>query len=492
MKRISEIIGELPVKASHGDLSTLIREIQYDSRKVGKDDIFIAIRGFQQDGHGYIQQAYERGCRAFIVEEIPPLEDAVIVQVKDTRRWLPFFARNYYENVVDELKNVGITGTNGKTTTAYLLHSILKEAGWKPGLISTVEYIIGDKHFRAERTTPESLDLHRTFYDMYRHGHKSVVMEVSSHALALYRAAGVPFCAAVFTNLGHDHLDFHKTKEKYFLAKKRLFDGLEQNDRAIVNLDDPYSKRILKDTRGDVFTFSMKEPSATVYLKSYRVLSDGMSITLQVPSGEIFFTTPLVGKFSVYNIMAAATCALSLGLMEEHVVRGIEALESVPGRGEKYASDQGFRVYIDYAHSPEALQRMLEALLEFKPPRLTVVFGCGGDRDKAKRPKMGKIAEDYADRVFLTNDNPRSENPLKIIEQIQEGIYDKSRVQVIPDRKEAIETALKQAEKNEIVLIAGKGHETYQEFANGRIHFDDHEVVKKILTPAAKRSSGDA
>jgi UDP-N-acetylmuramyl-tripeptide synthetase len=491
MKRISEIIGKLPVEAVQGDLSTVIREIQYDSRKVSKDDVFIAIRGFQQDGHQYIRTAYEKGCRAFIVEEMPPIDDAVIVQVKDTRRWLPFIARNYYENVVDEMKNVGITGTNGKTTTAYLLYSILKEAGWKPGLISTVEYIIGEQRFPSLRTTPESLDLHRTFYDMYRQGLKNVVVEVSSHALALHRTAGIHFLAAVFTNLGHDHLDFHKTKEKYFLAKKKLFDELHENDRAIVNIDDPYSERILKDTEGDVFTYSQKDPSATVYLKFYQMLAEGMSIILKVPSGEMFCTTPLVGKFNIYNIMAATATALSLGLLEEHVIRGIEALINIPGRCERYVSPAGFRVYVDYAHSPEALQRMLEALLEFKPPRLTVVFGCGGDRDVEKRPRMGKIAEDYADKIFLTNDNPRSENPLKIIEQIQGGIYDKSKVLVIPDRREAIETVLKQARKNEIVLIAGKGHETYQEFADGKIHFDDHEVVRKILTPTATDSFGN-
>jgi UDP-N-acetylmuramoyl-L-alanyl-D-glutamate--2,6-diaminopimelate ligase len=492
MKRISEIIGELPVEAVQGDISTLIREIQYDSRKVSKEDIFIAIRGFQQDGHQYIQTAYEKGCRAFIVENMPPIEDAVIVQVKDTRRWLPFFARNYYENVANELKNVGITGTNGKTTTAYLLFSILKEAGWKPGLLSTVEYIIGEQHLPSVRTTPESLDLHRTFYEMYRHGLKSVVLEVSSHALALHRTAGIHFLSAVFTNLGHDHLDFHKTKEKYFLSKKKLFDGLHENDRAVINIDDPYSQRILKDTEGDVFSYSMKDPSATICLKSYQMLAEGMSVTLKVPSGEMFCTTSLVGKFNIYNVMAATATALSMGLLEEHVIPGIESVTYIPGRCERFLSSAGFRVYIDYAHSPEALQRMLEVLLEFKPPRLTVVFGCGGDRDVKKRPWMGKIAEDYADKIFLTNDNPRTEDPLKIIEQIQGGIYDKSKVQVFPDRREAIETALKQARKNEIVLIAGKGHETYQEFAHGKIHFDDREVVRKILTPAVKSTSGSA
>lgn len=485
MKRISEIMGDLPVISARGDLSTIVRDIQYDSRKVAKEDIFIAIRGLRQDGHRFIQQVYERGCRAFIVEEMPAIEGAVIVQVKDTRRWLPFIARNFYENAVEELKIVGITGTNGKTTTAYLLHSILREASWKPGLISTVETVIGEQRTPSERTTPESLDLHRTFYDMHRQGHKSVVMEVSSHALALHRTDGVPFRAAVFTNLGHDHLDFHKTMEKYFLAKKKLFDNLQENDRAVVNLDDPYSRRILQSSKGDAFTYSFSDPEATVRLKSYQVLSEGMFVTLATPSGEMFFSSALVGRFNIYNLMAAATAAISLGLLEEYITRGIEKLRRVPGRSEKYLSARGYRVYIDYAHSPDALQRMLEALLEFKPPRLTVVFGCGGERDAEKRPRMGKIAEDYADRVILTNDNPRGEDPEKILEQIQSGIYDRAKVQVIPDRRAAIETALKQARKNEIILIAGKGHETYQEFAGKKVHFDDHEVVEQFLAGEA-------
>lgn len=485
MKRISEILGDLPVVNTRGDLSTIVRDIHYDSRKVGKEDLFIAIRGLRQDGHRFIQPLYEQGCRAFIVEEMPAIEDGVIVQVKDTRRWLPFIARNFYENVVEELKIVGITGTNGKTTTAYLLHSILQEASWKPGLISTVETIIGEQRTPSERTTPESLDLHRTFYDMHHQGHKSVVMEVSSHALALHRTDGVPFRAAVFTNLGHDHLDFHQTVEKYFLAKKKLFDSLQENDRAVVNLDDPYSRRILQSTKGDAFTYSLSDPQATVRLKSYQLLSEGMSVTLATPSGEMFFTTALVGRFNIYNLMAAATTAISLGLLEKYIIRGIEKLRRVPGRSEKYLSPRGYRVYIDYAHSPDALQRMLEALLEFKPPRLTVVFGCGGERDAEKRPRMGKIAEDYADRVVLTNDNPRGEDPEKILEQIQSGIYDRAKVQVIPDRRAAIETALKQARKNEIILIAGKGHETYQEFAGKKIHFDDHEVVEQFLAGEA-------
>ncbi len=481
MKRLAEIIGDLPTLTVRGDLSTLVKDLQYDSRKVTPGDAFVAIRGFQQDGHAFIPQAYQKGCRVFIVEEIPDIKDAVIVQVKDTRRWLPFLARNFFGRVAEQLKIIGITGTNGKTTTAYLLHAILTEAGWKPGLITTVETVIGKERIPAERTTPEALDLHRLFYRMYRKKCKSVVMEVSSHALALHRVDGIPFRAAVFTNLGRDHLDFHKSMGNYFLAKRRLFEHLGQNDRAILNLDDPRSRHIMEKTEGDILTFSMHRPEATTILENYQMLGDGMSLELKVPSGKLFCTTSLPGKFNIYNIMAAVTTALSLGITEEKIVKGIESVTSIPGRSERFVSPKGFRVYIDYAHTPEGLQRILEALLEFQPAHLTVVFGCGGDRDRGKRPIMGKIAEDYADRIILTNDNPRSEDPLNIIEEIKSGIYDTAKVRVIPERKKAIETALQEAGKNEIVLIAGKGHENYQEFADRRIPFDDREVVKSIL-----------
>lgn len=482
MKRISELMTDLPVKEVRGDLSTLIREVQYDSRKVMPQDIFVAIRGYEHDGHAYIPQAYEQGCRAFVVESkknVP--EDAVCVQVRNTRRQLPFIARNFYENTVKDLKVIGITGTNGKTTTAYLIHSILNAAHWKPGLISTVETIVGKNHYAAERTTPESLDLHRAFYEMYRQRSKSAVMEVSSHALALHRVDAVPFVAAVFTYLGHDHLDFHRTKEKYFLAKKKLFDGLGQNDRAIVNLDDPYSQRIIRDTEGDVFTYSMKDPGATVYLNNVQMLPDGMALQLKLPSGDFRCTTHLAGKFNIYNVLAAAACAVSLGLQEEFILKGIEALENIPGRCEKFISEKGFKVYVDYAHTPDALQRILEALLAFKPHKLTVVFGCGGDRDRTKRPMMGKIAEDYADRIILTSDNPRSEDPLAILNEIKAGIFDQAKVAVIENRREAIEVALAEAVKKEIVLIAGKGHENYQVLADKVVHCDDREIVSDLI-----------
>ncbi len=482
IKRVADIIAGLPVLQVIGNAAIPVRSLQYDSRKAGKDDAFVAVPGFTADGHDFIETAYRQGCRVFFVERIPPgLKDAVIVQVQNTRQGLAYLARNFYDRAAEALKTVGITGTDGKTTTAYLTYSILQAASWKPGLISTVETRVGEQRMPSERTTPESLDLHQLFYDMYRQGLKSVVMEVSAHALSLHRVEGVPFAAAVFTNLGHDHLDFYPTRENYFLAKKRLFDGLGKFDRAIINLDDPYGQRIIADTPGDVHTFSLENPAATVTMRDYQMLPNGIAVRLDTPAGELFYSTPFVGKFNIYNVMAAVTTALALGIQPPEIARGMETMLTVPGRCEKWVSPAGYRVFIDYAHTPEALQRMLEALLEFSPQRLTVVFGCGGDRDTAKRPKMGKIAEDYADQIILTNDNPRTEAPGKIFDDILRGIYERSKVRIIPDRRAAIETAISQAVRNEIILIAGKGHEDYQEFAHRREPFSDREVVEKLI-----------
>lgn len=482
MKYVKEILDGLAVVKTKGDLSRTIKDIQYDSRLVNPEDAFIAIRGTKHDGHFFISDLYKRGCRVFVVEEIPaPSPNAVFVQVKDTRLALPTLAINFFDRAAHKLKITGITGTNGKTTCAYLVHSILNQAHWKPGLISTIEYIIKEKQIPAQRTTPESLDLHRLFYEMYQTHLKSVVMEVSSHALAMHRTDGISFNSAVFTNIGHDHLDFHKDMEHYFLAKKKLFDELPESSSAVINLDDPYSERIVKDSGAEVFTYSYSNENATVSVKSCQTLTDGTSVTFEIPAGLLTINSFLIGKFNVYNLMAAVTAAISLGLQNEFIIRGIEALQNVPGRCERFNLPNGAKVFIDYAHTPDALKRVLQALLEFKPEKLILVFGCGGDRDIDKRPMIGKIAEDYADVVFITSDNPRSEKPEQIIDQIKKGIFDHSKINVYPDRKEAIYKALESSDSDNVVLIAGKGHENYQEFAEGRVYFDDREVVKSFI-----------
>lgn len=482
MKYIKEIIEGLPDVEIRGAATRMIEEIRYDSRRVTAADAFVAVRGMKSDGHRFVKDAYDRGCRVFVVEDIPDsFEDAVFVKVSDTRRALPHLAFNLFDRVVTKLKIIGITGTNGKTTCAYLLHSILEQAHWKPGLISTIEYIIGDKHISAQRTTPESLDLHRLFHKMYANRLKSAVMEVSSHALTLHRTDGIPFSAAVFTNMAHDHLDFHGNMENYFLAKRKLFSGLADSSRAILNIDDPYAERIKNQTLAEIFTYSYSSADATVSMKDYQPLPNGVMVSFRVPGGTLTVRSGLIGQFNVYNLLAVVTAAISLGLQDEFIISGIESLRRVPGRSERYELPNGAVAFIDYAHTPDALKRILRALIESKPKRIIVVFGCGGDRDFEKRPLMGKIAEDYADAVILTNDNPRSEKPEEIIAQIQKGIFDQSKVEVYPDRKEAILKALAMAGSKDMILIAGKGHENYQEFADRRIHFDDREVVKTFI-----------
>jgi UDP-N-acetylmuramoyl-L-alanyl-D-glutamate--2,6-diaminopimelate ligase len=482
MKYIKEIIEGLPIVEIRGDITRTIEDIKYDSRKVNAADAFVAIRGMKQDGHRFVNDVYEKGCRAFIVEDIPEaFKEAVFIKVSDTRRALPHLALNLFDRVVTKLKIIGITGTNGKTTCAYLLHSILEQAHWKPGLISTIEYIIKDKHISAHRTTPESLDLHRLLHRMHANHLKSAVMEVSSHALTLHRTDDIPFSAAVFTNMGHDHLDFHGNMENYFLAKKKLFDGLAETSRAILNMDDPYTERMKRNTAAEIFTYSYSDANATVSVKSHQAVANGVTVSLRIPGGSLTVQSDLIGKHNVYNLLAVVTAAISLGLQNEFIIKGIESLPRVPGRSERFEMPNGAVAFIDYAHTPDALKRILQALMESKPKRIIVVFGCGGDRDFEKRPLMGKIAEDYADVVILTNDNPRSERPEAIIEQIKTGIFDQSKVEVYPDRKEAISDALAMADSKDMILIAGKGHENYQEFADRRIHFDDREVVKSFI-----------
>ncbi len=481
MMELEKILQTIEVQEVSGDTGRFVRDIQYDSRRVEPDHAFVAIRGYQTDGHRFISQAYRNGARVFFTEEPVELPDATVVRVADTRRALAQIARVFFHTPDRKLKIVGITGTNGKTTTAYLLHSILRAAHWKPGLLSTIEYFAGEGWIPAQRTTPESLDIFRLFGRMVRSGLKSVVMEVSSHALSLHRVEGIFFEACVFTNLGRDHLDFHGDMDTYFLAKRKLFENLSENQKVILNADDPYSEKIEEITGGEVFTYSRQLPSATVRYLSHQVVRDGMQIRLMVPAGELYVETSLLGDFNIYNIMAAVTTAVALGLQENFISTGIRKLRRIPGRCEHYPAPGGISVYLDYAHTPEGLRNILQAVWETRPNSLIVVFGAGGDRDRGKRPQMGKAAEDFADRIILTNDNPRSEDPQTIIEEILDGIYDRSRVTIIPDRAEAIRHALQIARKRDAVVIAGKGHEKYQEIAGQKIPFDDRQVIKEFF-----------
>lgn len=486
MMSVEAILKKIPVLSVTGDREIYFDDIQYDSRKIQKGMAFVAIRGFRVDGHRFAQSAYDSGARVFFAEDKIQFPHATVVQVSDTRALLSDIARIFFNYPEKKMKIVGITGTNGKTTTAYLLYSIFKQAHWRPGLITTVEYFDGEEFRRAERTTPESLDLIRLFSQMVNHHLKSVVMEASSHALSLHRVDGIPFVAGVFTNLGRDHLDFHKTMEDYFQAKFKLFARFSEFQKAILNLDDPYSRRIMKSTAGEVFTYSLSDKSATVHHLSHFMDSKGMQVKFAVPSGEIIVQTALIGEYNIYNIMAAIAAAVSLGINENFIREGINQVKNIPGRCERYHSSKGTSIYLDYAHTPDALKGILRAIWSTKPKNLTVVFGAGGDRDKGKRPEMGKAAGEYADTIILTNDNPRNEDPDQIIDEILAGISDHRKVQIIPDRREAILTALKHARSKDSVLIAGKGHEDYQEIGERKIPFDDHKIIEEFLMETGK------
>ncbi len=482
MKRITEIIQDVPVLTIQGEIQRMVSSIEYDSRRCRQDAAFVAIPGLQQDGHQFVSAAYKAGARTFFVERevtLPP--DTTIIKVKNTRQVLPLISQRFYYPAVEALKFIGVTGTNGKTTTTYLIYSILKAGGWPVGMVSSVAYHTGKETYPANRTTPEAVDLHRLFYEMYRQGVKSCVMEVSSHALELHRVDGIAFTAAVFTNLSQDHLDFHGSMENYFLAKARLFQRLKEQQRAIINLDDPYGRRLISMTRGDVFTYSLENPTATVYLKSRLMGHQGMLLTVQIPGGELHVQSNLSGRYNAANILAAIATALSLGITGDKIALGIEQLLAVPGRLERFVTPRGTQVFVDYAHTADAMARVLENLLEMGPQKLIVVFGAGGDRDAGKRPQMGSVAEAYADAIVLTTDNSRSEPTDQIIRDIQKGIANQQKVTVILDRAEAIAHAIKQAGSRDMVLIAGKGHEDYLEIQGKKIPFDDRQIVRQVI-----------
>jgi len=478
MMKVKDILKGVDILEIQGDTNRFISDLQYDSRKIEPDQAFIAVKGFQTDGHRFVSQAYQKGARVFFCEEKIDLPESTVIYLKNTRQALATLSRNFYRHPDEKLKIIGITGTNGKTTTAYLIHSILHKAHWKPGLHTTVDYFDGEEWQPTDRTTPESLDLFRLFHRMVQKGLKSVVMEVSSHALSLSRVEGIRFLAGVFTNLGRDHLDFHQTQENYFRAKSRLFEKMDESQRAILNEDDPYGGQLKQMTEAEIFTFSMKNSTASVSYLSHQYPKEGMVLRLRIPSDEITVRSKLIGNFNIYNIMASVATAVSLGLNENFIQEGIESLERVPGRCEHYHTPEGYSVYIDYAHTPDALHNVLQAIWETRPKSLIVVFGAGGDRDRGKRPVMGKVAEDYGDQIILTNDNPRTEDPQAILNEILSGISDKSKVKIIPDRRKAIYTALKMASSRDSVVIAGKGHENYQEIKGIKYPLSDRDILK--------------
>ncbi|NTW59724.1 MAG: UDP-N-acetylmuramoyl-L-alanyl-D-glutamate--2,6-diaminopimelate ligase [Nitrospirae bacterium] len=481
-----------------------VTDLVQDSRKASPGAVFVAVRGFHSDGHQFIPQAVRQGAAAVVAEEnvrIEALPDTPIIRVPDSRRALARLAARFYEYPSRRLALAGITGTNGKTTTSYLVRSIIEAAGHTAGLIGTIDYRIGKTVYPAPNTTPEALELQRLLAEMAGGGVGYCIMEVSSHALALGRTDGCEFRAAAFTNLTQDHLDFHETMEAYFQAKLRLFSGLAPDAVAIVNKDDARAGDIIANTHARVVTFGLSQRADIRPAGPVDQGLGGLAFTASTPAGTINIESPLVGRHNIYNILTAVGMGLALDFPRDAVAAGISTMKAVPGRMEKVDAGQPFGVLVDYAHTEDALLRLLEAVREVAVKRVITVFGCGGDRDRTKRPKMGAAAVRGSDIVIVTSDNPRTEAAQAIIAEIETGMDSGRKVLglgeitaqggptpylVIPDRAEAIDTAVSLAEPGDIVVIAGKGHEDYQIIGSTKHHFDDRERARLAI---AKRSA---
>ena len=476
------LLEELPDARVDGNREVDLERIHCDSRRVEQGDLFVAVRGGQErDRHLFVGDAVARGARVVVVEEAVDCGEATRVQVADCRAALARLAARFYAFPSREMLNVGITGTNGKTTTALLLRSALEAAGLSCGYLGTLGCWIDGELEQVDNTTPEAGELHRLLRSMVDAGMQATVLEVSSHGLALKRVEGIPFRAAVFTNLTRDHLDFHETWDQYFAAKAQLFEQLPAAGIAVINLDDPIATELAQRTRARVVTYGFGQ-AAEVRLQQAEPGPLGTRLHVATPAGPIDVDAHLTGSFNGYNALAALATGLALELDPDAVCRGIAALERVPGRFERIRAGQDFEVIVDYAHTPDALERVLTAARELEAHRLICVFGCGGDRDRGKRAQMGKVAGELADLTFLTSDNPRSEDPGRILADIAAGVPSGSDFHSEIDREQAIATALAEARSGDIVVIAGKGHETEQELANGVISFDDREVARRVLS----------
>ena len=476
--KLQAILQGLEPLEVHADLSREITGICYDSRAVKPGNLFVAICGYDTDGHKYIPMALEKGAACVLCEKAPAEGEYVLLS--DTRRGLALAGANWYGNPAGEMTMIGITGTNGKTTTTYLVKHILEDClGAKVGLVGTNQNMIGDEVLHTERTTPESLELQALFRHMADAGCTHVVMEVSSHALCLHRVDGVTFDVGVFTNLTQDHLDFHKTMEEYCRAKAMLF---ARSKVGAVNVDDPWAKEILAHATCPVITYSAKNQAA-LEATDIRLEPHHVAFTAHYQGTETACTLGIPGAFSVYNALSALSAALALGIAPEKAAASLATARGVKGRAEVVPTPgKDYTVLIDYSHTPDSLENILKTVREFARGRVIAVFGCGGDRDPIKRPIMGKIAADLADLVVVTSDNPRTEDPMAIIDQILVGIpKDQTPTTVIENRRQAIRWAMDNAQAGDVIVLAGKGHETYQEIGHEKFHLDEREEVAAHL-----------
>ena len=487
--RLADLLARLPGAELRGEASVEVTEIAHDSRRVSPGALFVAIRGAVADGNQFVDAARKKGAVAVVSEE-EPRGDGAWVRVASARRALAELSAALLGDPAAALDLVGVTGTNGKTTTTYLVDSAVRAAGEPCGLLGTIEYRVGNRVAEAVRTTPESSDLQALFREMKDAGCRRAVLEVSSHSLALDRVHGLAFKVAVFTNLTRDHLDFHGDMDAYFAAKRILFERLLREDgHGIVNLDDDRAEELVRASRGTVWTYSVEKPSADLFAEDVRLSLSGTRFLAKTPAGDLDVETPLLGLFNVHNTLGALGAGLALGLPPDAVRRGIAALRGVPGRMERVDAGQGFTVLVDYAHTDDALKNLLETVRGLKPRRVVTVFGCGGDRDRTKRPLMGMVAARLSDVVVLTSDNPRSEPPEAILEEIRRGIPASRAAEtiVLPDRREAIARALGMGEEGVVVVIAGKGHEPYQVLRDRTVPFDDRQVARDILSRQGAR-----
>ena len=485
--QLRQIIEALPAASVEGPLDRPVSGITYDSRRVTPGMVFVAISGQNADGHDYIANAIERGATAVICERNGLLFPRTTkIRVPDGREALARAAISYYAHPSTKMKVVGVTGTNGKTTVSFLVKSILEAAGMKSGLIGTVQYEVADRVIPAHRTTPESLEVQQLMAQMVHGGCTACVMEVSSHALEQKRVFGIEFDVAVFTNLTGDHLDYHGTMENYYQAKKKLFSSLGEGIKkgaAIINIDDAFGARLYDDTRLEVmFSYGLQKP-ARLRATNIELSRDGVRFVVEAPGRNFAVRSPLIGRHNIYNILAALGAGLALDIPVAQLQGALNAMPPVPGRLEKVSIGQPFGVFVDYAHTDDALRNVLTTLREMTPGRLLVTFGCGGNRDATKRAQMGKIAAQLADYALITSDNPRKEDPEKIAEDIQSGcrMARPEGCEVELDRRRAIEHVISRAKEGDIVLIAGKGHETYQEFEDTVVPFDDRVHAEEAL-----------
>lgn len=482
MKLLKDILYKVGIEAVHGATDITISKIEFDSRKIELNDVFVAIKGTLSDGHHFIDKALSLGAIAVVCEEFPDVivNGVTYVKVKDTNEALAFLAANYYENPSENIRLIGVTGTNGKTTIASLLYQLFKKAGYKVGLLSTVKILVDETEYKATHTTPDSLTLNYYLDQMIQEGCEFCFMEVSSHGIHQKRTEALHFTGGVFTNLSHDHLDYHKTFAEYRDVKKLFFDNLPKAAFAIINVDDKNGAVMLQNTKAKKLTYALK--SYADY--KAQILENQLSgLLLKINDNEVW--VKLIGSFNAYNLLAIYGVAVELGIENVEALRLLSELESVSGRFQFIVSEANITAIVDYAHTPDALENVLKTIedIRTKNEQLITVVGCGGDRDKTKRPIMAHIASSLSDKAIFTSDNPRTENPETIIDQMEQGVEPQNfkKTMAILDRKQAIKTACQFANPNDIILIAGKGHETYQEINGVRHDFDDLKMVTELL-----------